>query len=700
MAEDGEAKAVRGASLLILLQVLSRAVTFIANQVLLRFLTAELLGVSTQLEVYYLSILFFARESLRVAIQRQGATPAAADQQATTDKEGDDDDENGGGSGNSDASAHARARAQADSTQAVVNLGYLAIPLGLLTAGVLGRLYLASLPDAVLRGTPHLARAVRLVALASALELLAEPAFVVLASRLRFGARAAAEAVATLLRCAVTLAAAVWAARRGAALGALPFALGQAAYGAGLLGVYAWSGGALAREEGFSLLPRRLGGNGGGGGGGGGGGRGAGSRGGQGAYYLLGYFYRPTLNLGASMMVQSFVKHILTQGDTLLVAALSTPTAQGVYALANNYGGLVARLLFQPVEESSRSYFSRLLADASESGPARDGEQDGEKTGDDGAHTPRPPLPASGPSKPALHQASTNLTAILQAYTLVSLPLLALGPTAAPLLLSLIAGPQWAASGAGAALAAYVYYIPLLAVNGLAEAFVASVATEGQVHAQSVWMAAFSVAFAGAGYLFMRVLDLGAIGLVAANSVNMACRIVWALVFVRAYFGARGVPWSVGGILPRPWSVAAAAVAAQGVQSVTITAGAAELGVKGVLGELFKIAGVAVPFLAVLYVIFFSIIPIRSPGSVFCSLLSVFYSMFSTNDSGTPFADNGLFPVWQCLYRATAPDTCLPVLSRRQSAAGPGCASELKQNPWTDEQKRARPRVSCSPCVL
>lgn len=605
MAEDGEAKAVRGASLLILLQVLSRAATFIANQILLRFLTAELLGVSTQLEVYYLSILFFARESLRVAIQRQGATPTAPDQQATTEKGGElDDSSSGSGKSNTDADAHARAlaraRAQADSTQAVVNLGYLAIPLGLLTAAVLGRLYLASVPDAVLRGTPHLARAVRLFAAASALELLAEPAFVVLASRLRFGARAAAEAVATLLRCAVTLAAAVWAARRGAALGALPFALGQAAYGAGLLAAYAWSGGALAREEGFSLLPRRLGG--------GGGGRG----GGQGAY-LLGYFYRPTLNLGASMMVQSFVKHILTQGDTLLVAALSTPTAQGVYALANNYGGLVARLLFQPVEESSRSYFSRLLLEeAPASGPARDGDnKDGEKTGDDVAH--------SGPSRTALHQASANLTAILQAYTLVSLPLLALGPTAAPLLLSLVAGPQWAASGAGAALAAYVYYIPLLAVNGLAEAFVASVATEGQVHAQSVWMAAFSVVFAGAGYLFMRALDLGAVGLVAANAVNMACRIAWALAFVRAYFRARGVPWSVGAILPRPWSVAAAAVAASSVRSVVTAASTAELGVKGVLGELLKIAGVAVPFLAVLYVSFSSFSLPRSYGFVLFS---------------------------------------------------------------------------------
>ncbi|KAL1845230.1 hypothetical protein VTK73DRAFT_835 [Phialemonium thermophilum] len=64
-------QAVRGASLLILLQVASRAVTFVANQLLLRFLTARTLGVSAQLEAYYLTVLFFARESLRVAIQRQ-----------------------------------------------------------------------------------------------------------------------------------------------------------------------------------------------------------------------------------------------------------------------------------------------------------------------------------------------------------------------------------------------------------------------------------------------------------------------------------------------------------------------------------------------------------------------------------------------------------------------------------------------------
>lgn len=668
MAEDGEAKVVRGASLLILLQFVSRAITFIANQVLLRFLTAELLGISTQLEVYYLSILFFARESLRVAVQRQGnitSVDKKQDQgqdQTKTDK-ADDGDKQGA----------------ADSTQAVVNLGYIAIPLGLLTAAVLGRLYLSSVPEATLRGTPYLARSVRLVALASVLELLAEPAFVVLSSRLRFGARAAAESAGTVAKCAVTLASAVWAARAGAALGVLPFALGQAAYGVGLLGVYAWCGGALARDEGFSLLPRRLGGGGGGG------------------DYLLGYFYRPTLRLGASMMAQSFVKHVLTQGDTLLVSALSTTTAQGVYALANNYGGLAARLLFQPVEESSRSYFSRLLADA----PAQDdgeGKKEKRQGESDVASPPQQTLPTTqgGPSKTALHQASANLTAILQTYTLVSLPLLALGPVAAPLLLSLVAGRQWAASGAGAALAAYVYYIPLLAVNGLAEAFVASVATEAQVHAQSGWMAAFSIAFAAAGYVLLRPpLDLGAVGLVAANAVNMTCRIAWALAFIRAYFRDHGVPWAIADILPHAGSVAAAAVAARWVRSVVVVGGggdggkeAAEMDVRAVLGELVKIAGVAVPFLAVLYVSSFT-----TTARFSLRPLSKFLCLFAVFDVSSAFMDFSLTSPRFSTFR-TAP---LPSENSSSGPTRPSAAAERRPHlRQRHELELPLPEKSCS----
>lgn len=571
MAGDGEAKVVRGASLLILLQIVSRAITFIANQLLLRFLTAQLLGVSTQLEVYYLSVLFFARESLRVAIQRQGTISSSPDSShgAAADEKHQGSPSSGNGNGNGNGYSK---RTQAQQTQAVVNLGYVSIALGAAVAALLGWMYLGSIPTATLASTPNLVPSVYIYALASLLELLSEPAFVVMQTRLQFGARAAAESAATFAKCLATLAAASWASRTGAELGVLPFALGQTAYGLALLGVYLWYGAGLAAREGFSLLPARLGGGGGGGG--------------DGDGYVLSLFYVPTVKLASSMMVQSFVKHILTQGDTFLVSVLSTPTAQGVYALANNYGGLVARLVFQPVEESSRSYFSRLLsattADESTSSPPTHTEKD-DKTGRgmyDGAQQP---------TRDALNQASDNLTALLRLYTFVSVPLVSLGPVAAPLVLSLIAGSQWTASGAGQALAAYVYYIPLIGINGLAEAFVASVATESEVNRQSVWMSAFSFVFAASGYVFLRVLNWGAVGLVWANGINMAGRIVWALWFTRRYMAKKNTSWEVTALLPSPLSLAAAAVASQVVRKV-VNEEAAGAGVKAVMGELVKIA--------------------------------------------------------------------------------------------------------------
>ncbi|KAK3682859.1 Rft protein-domain-containing protein [Podospora appendiculata] len=511
-AAPSSTRAVRGASLLILLQVVSRAITFIANQLLLRFMTAQLLGVATQLEVYYLSVLFFARESLRVAIQRQGSSPST---KATT------------------------------STQAVVNLGYLSILLGIPLAALFGWLYLHSLSATTLASAPYLIPSLYIYALAAVTELLSEPAFVVMQRRLQFTTRATAESVATFLRCTVTLLTAMWS--PASHLGVLPFALGQLTYGLGLLTIYLTHGSLLARTEHFSLHPTRLSPS--------------------SPDFLLSYFYRPTLNLASSMMAQSLVKHLLTQGDTFLVSVLSTPTAQGVYALANNYGGLLARLLFQPVEESSRSYFSNLLS---------------------------PPT-----SRHSLSTASTSLLSIFKLYALLSLVITTLGPPAAPLLLSLVAGPQWASSGAGACLAAYMWYIPLLALNGVAEAFVASVASEAQVHRQSAWMGAFSVGFAGAGFVFLRVLDMGAVGLVLANGINMACRIVWCAVFIWGWFKGRGVQVDVLGALPRPSAVLAALVTAGVVRRVVGDGAEVDMGVKETLGVLVRVAGLAVPFVVV-----------------------------------------------------------------------------------------------------
>ncbi|KAI1408382.1 Rft-1-domain-containing protein [Hypoxylon sp. FL1857] len=488
-----QGSAVRGASLLIVLQIASRAVTFVANQLLLRFLTAQLLGVSTQLEVYYLSVLFFARESLRVAIQRQESQSRFAN---------------------------------ATDSQSVVNIAHLSLVLGLGASVGLGWAYLHYV-DAATASTPYLDVALRVYGLAAIVELLSEPAFVILQYRLRFGPRAAAESIATFLRCIVTFGAANWAWRQGLELGVLPFAIGQLAYGLGLLAVYTWYGSQLASTEGFSLFLRKS----------------APSQQKEGKTneigqvfdpnYVFEYFFKPTLQLASSLTAQSFVKHILTQGDTFLVSVLSDPRSQGIYALANNYGSLLARLVFQPIEESSRNYFSKLLSSAKGS-----------------------------PDKQAIAKARSDLQALLKFYVLLSVVVVTIGPYAAPLLVQIIAGAKWSASGAGTVLARYCLYIPLLAVNGVAEAFVSSVATESEVHRQSLWMGVFSLAFGIAGFISLRVLDLGAAGLVYANSINMLCRIIWSGAFISRYFRVNGADFSWSGILPNGLALSTLATAA------------------------------------------------------------------------------------------------------------------------------------------
>ncbi|KAF5561149.1 oligosaccharidyl-lipid flippase [Fusarium phyllophilum] len=506
---------IKGASLLIILQLASRLITFIANQLLLRYLTAPLLGLSTQLEVYYLSVLFFARESLRVAIQRRDSGSQAKEE-----------------------------------SQAVVNLGYLAIGLGGFVSLGLGWMYLAYANEITL-ATPYLVESLYLYGFAAMVELLSEPCFVLMQTRLQFGTRAAAESIATFLRCIVVFGSAVWASKHND-IGVLPFALGQITYGVSLLLVYLISGYRLASSIGFSLFPK--------------------TTTSKDNRFWASMFDRSTIGLAGSMMAQSVVKHLLTQGDTFLISFLASASVQGAYALANNYGSLLARLLFQPVEESSRSYFSRLLSSVT-------------------------PVKQGGKPVQEVTEAKQNLQTLLRLYILLTSIIISLGPFAASPLLAIVAGKQWAGSGAGDVLAAYCFYIPFMGLNGLTESFVASVATEAEVHIQSVWMGAFSVIFAASAFLFMRIYPLGAIGLVIANIINMGCRIIWSGAFIKRFFKRHGTDFKIKSLIPE--STLGVSIATAILLKQLKVVDNADQPIK----SLVKIAGSAIPLLLLILVL-------------------------------------------------------------------------------------------------
>jgi oligosaccharide translocation protein RFT1 len=243
--------------------------------------------------------------------------------------------------------------------------------------------------------------------------------------------------------------------------------------------------------------------------------------------YIFSYFSWPLLSLGGTFFVQSIMKHFLTQGDTFIITSLASSRAQGTYALASNYGGLIARLLLQPVEEVSRNHFGKTLS-----------------------------LVNGVPSKQVVLKTRDELLRLLRIYVLLSVCVISAGPTIAPLLLKTIAGSRWTSSGAGSVLAIYCYYIPLLAINGLTEAFVSSVATESELNRQTIWMIGFFFAFASAAFTFLRVLDLGAEGLVWANGLNMIFRIIWCTTFIQAYLKRYGAGLESRVLIPRPMTIA------------------------------------------------------------------------------------------------------------------------------------------------
>ena len=227
-----------GVSLLIGLQFGSRALTFVVNQVLLRYLSPELLGISTQLEVYSILVLSLARESLRVAIQR----------------EADVEDDSGSKDDKEVKDSHVQSRTAAERTQAIVNLSYISIALGVVFAVILAATYTSARSEnsAVLE-TPNFDLSLKLYGFSAFLELLSEPGFVVVQQKSRFKIRAGAESLATVLRCFVTCGSAIWASRNREDLGVLPFALGQVVYSVTLPIVYCWTVWDMAALGGFSL---------------------------------------------------------------------------------------------------------------------------------------------------------------------------------------------------------------------------------------------------------------------------------------------------------------------------------------------------------------------------------------------------------------------------------------------------------------
>ncbi|KAJ9117601.1 hypothetical protein QFC22_004451 [Naganishia vaughanmartiniae] len=487
--ETNLSSSLTSAKSLIALQLLSRLITFSLNQALIRIASPKVFGTAAvQFDLVRDTILFLSREGIRGVVIRIPADKKVVDSSRT-------------GRWIEDTRIH--------------NLVNLPIILGITVTAALLPLYLHSLPAST-TSQSFFHSSLGIYVAATLLELLTEPLYLrsQLSSPVDTSIRVQAEGTAIVVRAIVTVVCLAAAHERYALLA---FAFGQISYSVALgvkyaraywndTGLWTWPFGRHSQTN-RDARPRE-----------------------SITMYLSNYFYPHHLTLLGALLGQSTIKHFLTEADRIVVAWASPLEDQGGYAVASNYASLVARIVFQPVEESARLYFAREI-------------------------NVNPTHRTS-----AVNRSSPFLIAFSMVRISAYLLLLCLSfiPPLAPIVFPYLLPQSYRHTSALQTLTAYLtLYLPILSMNGILEAFFAATSGIKGLGTQSGVMVASSGAFAGTlmclssirnklptitsttahsglgvlGFLrpaWLRTWTNPEVSLVYANAISMLVRIVFA----------------------------------------------------------------------------------------------------------------------------------------------------------------------------
>ncbi|KAG1804248.1 Rft protein-domain-containing protein [Suillus subaureus] len=457
------------------LQLGSRLLTFILNQALFRLASPQAYGTAAiQFELILSTILFLSREGIRNALLRAWPRNTTIHTQGSTSND--------------------------NHVPALTNLSALPIILGLPVSLATAVSY-STLASNDVRRQPHFHVALTIYVFAALSELFSEPMHNRAMGEVRTGVRVRAEGLGITCKTLVTYLILLYDSTRpeSGEFALLAFALGQLAYSSVVFFSYVYQMGCP------TFLPTRLA-----------------TRQSSEAAAFRSTFYRiasqyfdiSSLHLSLTMTGQSIVKHILTEGDKIILSWWSPLEDQGGYAIAVNYGSLVARIVFQPLEEICRVYFSRILCPPAEA-----------KSTSIGAQFDRH----------SLGQASEILLSLVSIQLACSVLVIVFATAYLPIFLHLLLPSQYLPTSAPKVLAAWIWYIPALAINGVLEAFFSSIATSQDLRRQSRWLVGFSVVFIGSAIGFY-ASGFGDVSLVYANIINLAARIIYAAQYASTFF--------------------------------------------------------------------------------------------------------------------------------------------------------------------
>ncbi|XP_043443568.1 protein RFT1 homolog [Prionailurus bengalensis] len=446
-------QAARLASSGLLLQVLFRLITFVLNAFILRFLSKEIVGiVNVRLTLLYSTTVFLAREAFRRACLSGGA--------------------------------------QRDWNQ-TFNLLWLTVPLGMFWSLLLGWVWLQLLEVPDPNAVPHYGSGVVLFGLSAVVELLGEPFWVLAQAQMFVKLKVIAESLSVILKSVLTAFLVLWSPHWGLYI----FSLAQLFYTAVLVLCYViYFTKLLGSSESTKqqtlpvsrmtdMLPSIT--------------------------RSRAFVNWKEAKLTWSFFKQSFLKQILTEGERYIMTFLNVLNFgdQGVYDIVNNLGSLVARLIFQPIEESFYIFFAKVL-----------------ERGKD----------ATLQKQEDMAVAATVLESLLKLALLAGLTITIFGFAYSQLALDIYGGVMLSSGSGPVLLRSYCLYVLLLAINGVTECFTFAAMSKEEVDRYNFTMLALSSSFLVLSYLLTQWC--GSVGFILANCFNMGIRITQSLCFIHRYY--------------------------------------------------------------------------------------------------------------------------------------------------------------------
>lgn len=458
-------------------QLFAKVITFFINSILFRYLSPRIVGITSFLEFIQGTVLFFSREAIRLSALRINTRSAEYGVSTSHD----------------------------NVLQTAANLAHVSMWIGLpLSIALISWQYTNM--NSFYVSLPLFHGSLLCIWISIILELAMEPLYVVNQLMLNYGTRSRFEGLAVTIGCTVHFCIVygfhnqmlpfwflrlthiqsssyeqeIW--KEGTAI--LAFSIGKLAHSLTLLLCYSydyWRN--IARENLCNWKLTKI----------------KDKENSKVSYY----FHKDITEHFKKVYFQLCFKHLLGEGDKLIINSLCTIEEQGIYSMLSNYGSLVTRLLFAPIEESLRLFLTRLLAER---------------------------------EKKKLNLSMDVLANLIKFYTYLSIPIIIFGPLVSPFLLQFIIGSKWSTTSLLGTIRVYCFYIPFLAMNGIFEAFFQSVASGDEILKHSYFMMCFSGIFLFDSWVFIELLDLSIYGLIISNIISMVLRIVYCWKFILNFY--------------------------------------------------------------------------------------------------------------------------------------------------------------------